>query len=122
MPNSYFRCAEYCIDGESFADWYTGSGTVFIKNLIKYGFGICPTLDGLMIQTAKYMPTTDAALDIVVKGKKIKFVYKNDSKPGRKFYANGKELCGEFDSLMDIERVFIPTADITDGMVIEVID
>ncbi|MBR6502045.1 MAG: hypothetical protein IKT42_01255 [Clostridia bacterium] len=122
MPNSYFRCAEYCIDGESFADWYTGSGTVFIKNLIKYGFGICPTLDGLMIQTAKYMPTTDAALDIVVKGKKIKFVYKNDSKPGRKFFANGKELCGEFDSLMDIERVFIPTADIRDGMVIEVID
>lgn len=122
MPNSYFRNEEYCIDGESFADWYTGSGTVFVKNLIKYGFGVCPTLDGLMIQTAKYMPTTDAALDIVVKGKAIKFVYKNENKQGRKFYANGKELYGEFDNLMDIERVFIPTADITDGMVIEVID
>ena len=53
---------------------------------------------------------------------KIKFVYKNENNSSRKFYANGKALCGEFDSLMDIERVFIPTADITDGMVIEVID
>ncbi len=122
MPNSYFRNKEYCIDGESFADWYTGSGTVFIKNLIKYGFGVCPTLDGLVIQTAKYMPTRDAALDIVVKGKAIKFIYKNENNGVRKFYANKELLSGEFDSLMDITKVFIPTADIYDGMVIEVID
>ncbi len=122
MPNSYFRNEEYCIYGESFADWYTGSGTVFIKDLIKYGFGVCPTIEGLTIQTAKYMPTTDAALDIVIKGKAIKFVYKNENNSARKFYANGKELTGEFDNLMDITKVFIPTADITEGMIIEVID
>ena len=122
MPNSYFRNEEYCIDGESFADWYTGSGTVFIKDLIKYGFGVCPTIEGLVIQTAKYMPTTDAALDIVVKGKAIKFVYKNTNNANRKFFINGKEVSGEFDTLMDINRVFIPTADICDDMVIEVID
>ena len=68
------------------------------------------------------MPTTDAALDIVVKGKAIKFVYKNQNNAGRKFFVNGNEVTGEFDSLMDINRVFIPTADITDNMVIEVID
>lgn len=122
MPNSYFRNEEYCIDGESFADWYTGSGTVFIKNLIKYGFGMCPTIEGLVIQTAKYMPTTDTSLDIVVKGKAIKFVYKNENNSNRKFYANGKELKGVYDSLMDIDRVFIPTDDITEDMIIEVID
>ncbi|MBR5473195.1 MAG: hypothetical protein IKU82_04315 [Clostridia bacterium] len=122
MPNSYFRNEEYCIDGESFADWYTGSGTVFIKDLIKYGFGVCPTIEGLVIQTAKYMPTTNAALDIVVKGKKIKFIYKNENNSNRKFLVNGSEVTGEFDSLMDINRVFIPTADVVDNMVIEVID
>lgn len=122
MPNSYFRNEEYCIDGESFADWYTGSGTVFIKNLIKYGFGVCPTIEGLVIQTAEYMPTTDAALDIVVKGKAIKFVYKNNSNDSRKFFVNGNEVTGEFDSLMDINKVFIPTDKITEGMIIEVID
>lgn len=122
MPNSYFRNEEYCIDGESFADWYTGSGTVFIKDLIKYGFGVCPTIEGLMIQTAKYMPTTDAALDIVVKGKAIKFVYKNNGNGSRKFFVDGNEVDGEFDSLMDINKVFIATNDIHDDMVIEVID
>lgn len=122
MPNSYFKNEEYCIDGESFADWYTGSGTVFIKNLIKYGFGICPTLDGLTVQTAKYMPTTDAALDIVIKGKPIKFVYKNNDNGSRKFFVDGNEVIGEFDTLMDINKVFIKTDDIHDGMVIEVVD
>jgi len=71
MPNSYFKNDAWCIDGQSFADWYTGSGTVFIKNLVKYGFGVCPTLDGLVIQTAATMPTSEAALDIVVKGHPI---------------------------------------------------
>ena len=33
-----------------------------------------------------------------------------------------ERLSGEFDNLMDITKVFIPTADIYDGMVIEVID
>ena len=122
MPNSYFRNEEYCIDGESFADWYTGSGTVFIKDLIKYGFGVCPTIEGLVIQTAKYMPTRDAALDIVVKGKAIKFVYKNNDNGSRRFLVNGQELTGEFDALMDINKIFIPTDKITEGMVIEVID
>ena len=51
-----------------------------------------------------------------------KFVYKNQGNASREFFVNGCELTGEFDSLMDINRVFIPTADITDGMVIEVID
>ena len=122
MPNSYFRCEEYCIDGESFADWYTGSGTVFIKDLVKYGFGVCPTIEGLVIQTAKYMPTRDAAIDIVVKGHPITLQYKNTGLGKRKFMINGVETTGEFDSLMDIERVFINTCDISDNMVIEVID
>ncbi|MBQ2933833.1 MAG: hypothetical protein IJE02_04370 [Clostridia bacterium] len=122
MPNSYFRNEELCIDGQSFADWYTGSGTVFIKNLVKFGFGVCPTLDGLVIQTAGYMPTTDASIDVIVKGHPITVKYQNEGNGSRTFKVNGKEMTGEFDSMMNIPKLFMPTADICDNMVIEVID
>lgn len=122
MPNSYFRNEDWCIDGQSFADWYTGSGTVFIKNLIKYGFGVCPTLDGLVIQTAATMPTADASLDIVVKGHPITVKYQNKGVGMRTFTVNGKEIVGAYDEMMKINKLFIPTADITDGAVIEIID
>ena len=122
MPNSYFRNEELGIDGQSFADWYTGSGTVFIKNLVKFGFGVCPTLDGLVIQTAGYMPTTDASIDVIVKGHPITVKYQNKGNGSRKFFINGKEMDGSFDELMNTKKIFIHTADITDGMIIEVID
>ena len=122
MPNSYFRNESLCIDGQSFADWYTGSGTVFIKNLVKFGFGVCPTLEGLTIQTAAYMPTRDASINIIVKGHPITVKYQNKGFGSRHFTVNGKEMTGEFDSMMNINKLFIPTADITDNMVVEVID
>ena len=122
MPNSYFRNEALCIDGQSFADWYTGSGTVFIKNLVKFGFGVCPTLDGLVIQTASYMPTKNAAIDLIVKGQPITVKYQNNGRGNRTFLVNGKEISGNFDELMNTYKLFISTADITSGMVIEVID
>lgn len=122
MPNSYFRNEDWCIDGQSFADWYTGSGTVFIKNLVKFGFGVCPTTKGLVVQTAEYMPTTDASIDIIVKGHPITLKYLNKGTGSRRFTVNGKEMLGEFDGMMNIPKLFIPTADIASGMIIEVID
>ncbi len=122
MPNSYFRNDEYCIDGQSFADWYTGSGTVFIKNLIKYGFGICPNLDGLTVQTAAYMPTSNASIDIVVKGHPITLKYLDTKLGHRVIKVNGVVMETLFDKFMQTHKLFIPTADITDGMIIEVID
>lgn len=68
MPNSYCYNPAYGIDGESMGDWYTGSGTVLIKGLIKHGFGIVPDLDGLTIQMPREMPCDHAELRIVVKG------------------------------------------------------
>ena len=122
MPNSYFRNEDWCIDGQSFADWYTGSGTVFVKDLVKYGFGVCPNLDGLVIQTAATMPTTNATLDIVVKGHPITLKYTNSGNNTRVFKINGKETLGEFDELMNIQKIFISTNNITDNMIVEVID
>ena len=122
MPNSYFRNEALGIDGQSFADWYTGSGTVFVKNLVKFGFGVCPTLDGLVIQTASFMPTTDASIDIIVKGHPITVKYQNIGNGSRAFKVNGKEMTDNFDELRNTKKLFIATADITDGMIIEVID
>ena len=38
------------------------------------------------------------------------------------FTVNGKEIAGAYDEMMKINKLFIPTADITDGTVIEIID
>lgn len=122
MPNSYFRNENWCIDGQSFFDWYTGSGTVFIKNIVKYGFGICPNLDGLVIQTAATMPTTDASINVNVKGHPVTLKYINKNAGNRTFEINGKPASGTFDPLMNTPKIFIPTSDITDNMVITVTD
>lgn len=122
MPNSYFKSDEWCIDGQSFADWYTGSGTVFIKSLIKFGFGICPTLDGLTVQTAATMPCDNATLDIIVKGHPITLKYANEGNGARKYTVNDKEISADFDEMMKTGKLFVKTEDITDNMVIEVID
>lgn len=122
MPNSYFKNDEYEMDGESFSDWYTGSGTVFVKNLIKFGFGVCPVLDGLFIQTANYMPTDSAFVDIIVKGHTIKVVYSNKNNRKRIFRINGEEVSCEYDEIMETPKLFIPSSEIKDGMIIEVSD
>ena len=68
------------------------------------------------------MPTPDASIDIVVKGHPVTLKYQNKGVGSRKFLVNGKEMSGEFDDMMNVPKIFIPTADITDNMIIEVID
>ncbi|MBQ9963633.1 MAG: hypothetical protein IJP14_00745, partial [Clostridia bacterium] len=75
MPNSYCYNPEYGIDGESMGDWYTGSGTVLLKAVIKYGFGVAPDLNGVRIQTARTMPCDTATLCVTVKGHPIELHY-----------------------------------------------
>ncbi len=120
MPNSYFLNPEYNIDGESGGDWYTGSGTVVIKNMVKYGFGLRPTLDGLVIQTATEMPTTKASLDVVVKGKAITVKYTNNGNGERVYKLNGKVLEACEDAVSGGLKAFIANEDIENGAIIEV--
>jgi len=122
MPNSYCSSEEYEMEGDSMGDWYTGSGTVLIKSLIKFGFGIQPTLDGLCLQMPATMPTTNATLEITVKGHPITVKYTNAGSEKRTVKINGAEVCGEYDSLMKTDKFFLATADITDNSVIEVVD
>lgn len=122
MPNSYCRTNVYDIDGDSMGDWYTGSGTVLIKALIKFGFGISPDLNGLYIQTPATMPCTDASLEITVKGHPITLVYKNSGLSSRHFTVDGVEMKGEFCEFMNTSKLYIETEKLHDGMIITVED
>ncbi|MBQ8474088.1 MAG: hypothetical protein IJ499_00300 [Clostridia bacterium] len=122
MPNSYCCNPDYEMDGGSMGDWYTGSGAVLVKELIKFGFGIAPDLGGLKIQTPKVMPCDSASIKVTVKGHPITLVYKNTGAGNRSFKVNGEAKLGTASSLMGTDVLYINAADITDGMVIEVND
>lgn len=122
MPNSYCENPDYEIDGGSMGDWYTGSGAVLVKEMIKYGFGIAPTLDGLTIQTPAVMPCKAAKIEISVKGRPLTLSYRNEERGTRTFTINKETAEGVFDSLMQTQKLFIPTEKLTDHMCIEVID
>ena len=90
-PNSYCLNEEYHMDGESMGDWFTGSGTVFMRDMVKYAFGVRPTLDGLIIDFPKFIPTDEAELEIKIKGAEVRLVYKNEHRNNRRCFVNGKE-------------------------------
>lgn len=122
MPNSYCHNEELYMDGVSMGDWYTGSGTMLIKELIRFGIGIEPSIDGLYIQTPAYMPTSKCTLEMYIKGKRISFEYRKENGSERRYLVNGAEAKGDYSQLMKTARLFIPTESITEGMKIEVID
>ena len=122
MPNSYCCNEEYSIDGDSMGDWYTGSGTVLVKNIIKYGFGIIPTLDGIVIAPPSYMPCQGAKMSIKVKGCSVVIRYQNTKSGKRRFVVNGMEKGGQYNELSDNYSLFIPNSEIENRQVIEIID
>lgn len=92
MPNSYCYSEEYSIDGVSMGDWYTGSGTVLLKELVKYGFGIEPTLDKLYIKPPKYFPCEKAELEIKIDGKKLTFEINGKGEVERRIFFDGDDI------------------------------
>ena len=92
MPNSYCYSEEYSIDGVSMGDWYTGSGTVLVKELVKYGFGIQPTLDTLCIKPPKFFPCDRAELEINIDGKKLSFEIQGKGEADRHVYFDGDDI------------------------------
>ncbi|MBR6513748.1 MAG: hypothetical protein IKT46_02820 [Clostridia bacterium] len=93
MPNSYCYSEEYSIDGVSMGDWYTGSGTVLLKELVKYGFGIQPTLEMLYIKPPKYFPCEKAELEIKIDGKQLCFEIQGKGEKDRRVYFDGEDIC-----------------------------
>ncbi len=92
MPNSYCYTEEYSIDGVSMGDWYTGSGTVLLKELVKHGFGIQPTLDMLYLKPPKYFPCEKAELEINIDGKKLSFEIQGKGETNRRVYFDGEDI------------------------------
>lgn len=122
MPNSYCRNEELYIDGVSMGDWYTGSGTMYVKELVRFGLGIDPDLYGVRIQTPSYLPSKHVDADLLVKGKKIKFSYRNEGRGERAIFVDGVKAETAYDKIMDIPVAYVNNCDVTDGMKIEVVD
>ncbi len=122
MPNSYCDCEAYNMHGESMGDWYTGSGAVLIKNLIRYGFGIAPDLDGVHLQTAACMPCHRAHVSLCVKGHPLTLRYERQGGNTRRILLNGTACDTVFDPLLNTYTAFIPTNQLTDNIIIDIID
>ena len=121
MPNSYTRNEELCIDGVSMGDWYTGSGAMYVKELVRFCFGLEPDLDGLRVQTPAYMPATSCSIDMKIKGKRVHFSYRKEGGE-RRFKVDGADADAKYDEIMKTPVLYIPAADLKDGMTIEVVD
>ena len=122
MPNSYCYNEEFGMDGESLGDWYTGSGCVLLRNIVKYAFGVQPDLNGLKILTASYMPTKHATLVLNIKGHRTEFVYKNQNSGKRKYFLNGNELETTIDEVSGCKVAYIENAMFVQDMKIEIVD
>ena len=122
MPNSYCYNPDYTIDGESMGDWYTGSGTTLIKELVGYGFGIKPNLDGIKIEFPNYFPSNEAEIELKIKGKNVKVVYKNTNSAERTFNVNGKIATSSCHELANTKYIVLSNNEITDNTIIEIID
>ncbi len=122
MSNQYCDNPEFCLDGQALSDWPTGSAAIFIKGLVKYGFGICPDLDYVTIQTPSVMPSDSAKLELSVCGKTIFFEYENKGMGSRTYQINGETVQGGFDTLMNTYKIRIDKKDLADNMTISVTD
>ncbi len=123
MPNSYCENAEYGIDGESMGDWHTGSGTVLIKEAVRYGFGLYPTLDGLLIQTPKYFPAKSGEITLNIKNSKVTLSYEDKGNGSRNVEIIGADnITKRFDGLMGIDTYFIPESEMGNEIIIKVTD
>ena len=68
------------------------------------------------------MPTDSVEVETYFKGKKAKFIYNNKKAGERKYFVNGTEKETYIDEISGYKTLFISNEEITDDMVIEVID
>ncbi len=123
MPNSYCENADYGMDGESMGDWHTGSGAVLVKETIRYGFGIHPSVSGLRIQPPAYFPAERASITLNVKNTKVTLNYEDKGEGKRSTTLTGaKSFTEEFDSLMNTQVYFISNEDMGDEITVTIVD
>ncbi|TCL65327.1 glycosyl hydrolase family 36 [Hydrogenispora ethanolica] len=107
MPNSYGDNREKLIDGESMADWQTGSSNVIFKTLLRYVFGIEPHFDGVWIQPAAGLPWESFEFRIALRSCTLSIHYRNGGAGRRTFFLNGRRLAGVPDPLLGLEKAWL---------------
>ena len=122
MPNSYCIDGEFDFDGESMGDWYTGSGAVLIKNVIKYGFGVEPTMDDVKIMPSAYFPAKNAQMKLNICNKAITVKYENRGQGRRQIFLSGDPLELRFDKLRNTYGAIVPKSALADNNTVLVID
>lgn len=122
MCNQYCDNKEYNIDGEAISDWATGSGAVLIKGLVKYGFGIAPDLDDIVIALPKVMPAKKAKISIKICGYDLVLDYENTDNQKRKIEINDEIVCGQYDDMLGTEKIVLKKSDIQNTIKIKITD
>ncbi|MBQ0084227.1 MAG: hypothetical protein KBS52_05625 [Clostridiales bacterium] len=122
MPNSFLHNEELGLDGESAGDWYTGSGTVLIKGLVKYGFGIRPTLDKLYIELPKFMPTSKVTVKLRIKDTNLTLTYENKNEDTRQYFVNGKAAKTEINGISETPRLIFDAKELPKNLNIKITD
>lgn len=123
MPNSYGLNEEKLIDGESMADWQTGSSNVILKTLIRFVFGIEPQFDGVWIQPAVWMPFNSFRFRIMIRTTSLSIRYQNQGGKRRTYRVNGENRGTVYDEVMRLEKLWLANGEFRGTELnIEVID
>jgi cellobiose phosphorylase len=122
MTNSYLDNKERGFDGQSQNDWFTGSGTVFIKNIVRNCIGLYADMNGVFVQPAFHMPIDKFTAEVLVKGVRVKVKYENTGAAERTVLVDGKAVSTEFDALMNLNKAYISNEMFHEGMEIEIKD
>ncbi len=110
MSNSYLYNEEKQMDGESMADWFTGSGCVLIKVILQCVFGIQPDLNAIQIRPADFMPFEQSKICLSVKGVKLTVVYQNKGEGERRFYVDGAPATAVTDEKTGYKKIVLDGA------------
>ena len=108
MPNAYGYNEEKFIDGQNMNDWQTGSSNVVLKTLIRFVFGFEPTLKGLWVQPASWLPVDSFRYIARLRGSEVTIEYENRGAGSRTFTVNGQSQKGEHDPIMNLDKLWVP--------------
>lgn len=113
MSNSYCNNPAEGLNGQSAIDWYTGTGTVMLKNFVRGVFGVLPTLDGIRLTPTAAMPADEAEITLPLKGKTLRLTYRGKGEQARRFFVNGEERRADPDPVSGAPTLFLPNDALT---------
>lgn len=113
IPNSYCLNEDILLDGQSMNDWQTGSANVLLKMMIRYVFGVNALQEGLWIQPSLASPFRRFMVALPIRAHRFVIHYESTPKvKQRTFHVNNKQTTGVWDEQMQIQRLWIPYADL----------